>query len=156
MAFWFTHSDPRRLSHSQALVCCGTSKKQRHKRLVRSSEASRWEPFWSSCFVRRFVSRRFTRASVWCHTTQVLAWILSSQPITLSKKFMEIYSHCESRTYLMIPSIEPVQTMFSLTATQESMESGWPGKRSLMSPHSPQENRFKMPSPVPQTTLRPP
>ena len=52
--------------------------------------------------------------------------------------------------------MDPVHTTLSLTATHESIDSGCPGKRSLMSPHSPHENRFKIPSPVPHTTLRPP
>ena len=56
-------------------------------------------------------------------------------------------------SHLIIPSSEPVQTTSGLTATMQSMDRGWPGKRSLMLPHSPQLKMLRTPLPVPHTTF---
>ena len=56
----------------------------------------------------------------------------------------------------MTPSMDPVQTMSFVTGTMQSIDIGWPGKRSLMLPHSPQLKMFNVPSPVPHTTFSPP
>jgi hypothetical protein len=56
----------------------------------------------------------------------------------------------------MTPSLLPVSTMSSVTATRVSTEAGWPGNRSDVSWISDRSKMLSTPSWLPHTTLVPP
>ena len=59
-------------------------------------------------------------------------------------------------TQRIVPSLLPVSKVDSSTFSIQSIDSGWPGYRSLQSPHRSHENTKITPSCVPASTLRPP
>lgn len=54
------------------------------------------------------------------------------------------------------PSLLPVSTMSSVTATRVSTDAGWPGNRSEISWMSAKSKMLSTPSWLPHTTLLPP